>query len=209
MRLRRPLLVLAAVVAAVPSPARAIVHMWDIAEIYSSADGSVQYVEFFTTGDNEVGWSGAAIRSIANDSTIAFDTNLEGPTGNRSVLVATPGFADLPGAVVPDFEIPAGFVATAGDTLVFTGGVDRLTFDPGQLPTDGAQSLFRTLTIPSPSLPEVAGPEDLFVGENSPTNYAGETGHLVPEPGAVALGLASLCALAGWRVGDRRAGAPE
>jgi hypothetical protein len=194
MNSRARCIALLALLVGVSAPAGAILHEWDIAEIYSNADGSVQYIEFFTTGADEFGWSAGQIRSLSNESMIEFDTNLEPPTENRRVLVATPGFADLPGAVAPDYEIPAGFFDIGGDTLVFSN-VDTVTFASGQLPTDGTQSLYRTLTLPSPSLPTVAGPEDLFVGENSPTNFAGETGQLVPEPGALALGLSALCAL--------------
>jgi hypothetical protein len=193
----------------VAAPARALVHLWDIAEIYSNADGSVQFVEFFTTGESEIGWSGAALRSVSNDVLVEFDLNVDAPTNDRRVLVATPGFADLPGAVAPDFEIPLAFIDVGGDTLVFTGSVDQVTFEPDQLPTDGLHSLYRTLTIPSPPTPTPAGPDDLFVGENSPTNYAGEVGHLLPEPGATALAASALSALAvlgSTRRRDRRRG---
>jgi hypothetical protein len=176
-------------------PAQAILHLWDIAEIYSNADGSVQFIELFTTGDFEVGWSVATIKSVSNDLTISFTQNLPGPTPNHWVLLATPGFAALPGGVAPDFEIPAGFFDTSGDTLVFGFNIDTVTFAPGQLPLDGVQALHRTLTIPSPEPPQVVGPEALFVGTNSPTNFAGQTGGLVPEPATltlVAMGLAAF-----------------
>ncbi len=181
------------------SPAAAIVHLWDIAEIYSNADGSVQFIELFTDGPFEIAWSEASIRSEANDTTVAFDENLAPPTTNRSVLLATPGFAALPGAVTPDYEIPAGFFDPAGDTLEFTVGIDRVTFATGQLPLDGLTSLHRMLELPSPQQPTEAGPDDLFAALNSPTNSAGQAGSLVPEPGTALLLAAGLLALGGRR----------
>src|SRR5262245_65583089 len=45
---------LALVLAIAPSgPAAAFAHLWDFVEIYSNADGSVQFVEMFTTARSE------------------------------------------------------------------------------------------------------------------------------------------------------------
>ncbi len=189
-------LALAAILGLAAPPAAAIVHLWDISEIYSNADGSVQFVELFTTGPFEIAWSEASIRSEANDLTISYDENVPSPTTDRHILLATPGFAALPGGVAPDFEIPAGFFDPAGDTLDFTVGIDRVTFGAGQLPLDGVSSLVRALVLPSPQQPEAVGPEALAPALNSPTNFAGQTGSLVPEPGTALLLGAGLLALA-------------
>lgn len=178
------------------APAGAIVHLWDIAELYSNADGSVQFIELFTSGPFEIAWSSATLRSEANDTSIGFPSNVPSPTTDKHVLLATPGFAALSGAVAPDFEIPAGFFDPAGDTLDFTMGIDRVSFAAGQLPLDGLGSLERALVLPSPQQPQVAGPGDFSVALNSPTNFAGQTGSLVPEPGTALLLGSGLLVLA-------------
>ena len=156
------------------TPAAAIVHLWDIVEIYSNADGSTQYIELFTDGRSEIAMSLAFVESNAN--AVNIDENLTGSTFNHSYLLATPGFENLPGVegVVPDFTIDPGFFSVDGDTISFSvavGVIDTLTFGVGELPTDGTLSLNRPF-----------GTIELMAGTNSPTNFAGMSGTLVPEP---------------------------
>ena len=54
--MRQRLGILAAVLSlALATPALAGHHLWDITEIYSNGDGSVQFVELFTADNNEQG----------------------------------------------------------------------------------------------------------------------------------------------------------
>jgi hypothetical protein len=188
-------------------PAAAFVHLWNVSEVYSSADGSVQFVELLSGGSGELGFSLAALESDAN--TVAGFSDLTGNTLNRRVLIATEGFADLPGGVEPDFVLPASFFDLEGDTLVFRAENFAETWDTWTfpaVPVDGALSLHRD--NPSASNP----PQTFSIADNSPTNYAGAVGHVeVPEPRADALRLlaaATLLALARGRRATRRVQRP-
>jgi serralysin len=156
---------------AISAPAYATFHLWKIQEVYSNADGSVQFIELISPNpsSNEHFVSGHPIRS--NSRTFNLPNNLpSAATSGRTFLVATPGFAQLPGAVTPDFTFPsANFFSTVADNLRFDT-VDSFVFTAGQLPTDGAMS--RVDTTPFAATPT-------FVNvPNSPKNFAGTTGSL-------------------------------
>ena len=150
--------------------ASAGVHTWDVNEVFSNADGTIQFVELWeangTPGETGVGngtiTSNTQSHSFGNGPVV-------GPTTNKYYLIATQAFADLPGAPVPDEIIPAGkipFFATTGDTVAF-GGFDSWTF--GAVPTNGTDSLDRLTGV----------------GANSPTNYAGDTGSVDASPAPI------------------------
>jgi hypothetical protein len=149
-------------VVAVASPARAAFHLWKINEIYSNADGSVQFVELMDqfNGENFLG----SLKFQSTTHTFTFPANLPSSnTAGKRVLIATPGFASLPGAVTPDYTFPsANFLSTIADNLNFAGGLDTVVFGAGQLPTDGLKSIDRNKNLLT----------------NSPTNFAGQVGSL-------------------------------
>lgn len=152
--------------------ASAGIHTWDVNEVFSNPDGSIQFVELWEAagGAGETNVGNGSISS--NTQNFAFGQGpVVGPTTNKYYLLATAGFAALPGAPAPDAIIPAGslpFFNTAGDTVSFAV-YDNWTF--GTVPTNGTNSLDR-----------LSG-----VGPNSPTNYAGATGSVnaSPPPAAV------------------------
>jgi hypothetical protein len=132
-------------------------HLWNFSEIFSNADGSVQYMELFTTDNNEQGVGPFGITSNAH--TFSFVNNLGSSlTGNTYILVATSNFASKPGAVTPDYIIPASFFATGGGTLNYAGGIQVWNY--GAVPTDGVHSLLRNGST----------------AVNSPTNFLGQSG---------------------------------
>lgn len=156
-----PILLLAAVLTC--TPASAFFHLWSFSEIFSSADGSVQFFELETQSNNEHFAIGAEIRSLATGNVFTFPANLSSSnTANKRLLVATEGFGALPGGVSPDFTLPStDFFDPTGDTVTLFAGttIDSRTFST--VPTDGVMSR----NYPSDTL-----------AVNSPTNFSGASG---------------------------------
>ena len=146
-------------------PAMAASHSWRINEVFSNADGTIQFIELKECCglDNEIGLGNKWVSSNTNQ--FDFPGNLKCCTANKHLLLATAGFAALPGAPTPDYIIPAGFFAIEGDSLDYYF-YDTFTFGAGELPTDCITSLHDG----------GAGPN--FTGPNSPTNYKDETGSI-------------------------------
>jgi Ca2+-binding RTX toxin-like protein len=140
-------------------------HLYDVNEIYSNADGTVQFIELVVgnfAGEN--GWQGQRITVTQGATThqFTFPVNLPSTTtNNTSVLIATQGFADL-GLIQPDFIVPAGFLFVDGGTVNFAGA-DSVVYPalPG-----GTLSIDRNGVS----------------GTNSPKNFAGATASFEPEP---------------------------
>ena len=182
-----------------PTRASAFAHDWHVTEIYSNTDGSVQFVEMGTLSPDETVISLASLGELSFGHSFSPNHILTESTAGRSLLFATSAFASLPGAVQPDFVIPAGFFNPNGDTLQwstliadpYAGGQtlwDTFTFAAGELPSNGTSSLNRAL-----------GSTTQFVAANSPTNFARQTGALVPEPGWALLLLPTILGLAASR----------
>lgn len=162
------LLVLGTTLVATPE-ARAGAHTWDVWEVFSNADGSVQFVEIHETngGNTEIGIGGHMMISNPSGKTYTIQTTLPPTTGLKFFLIATPGFAALPGAPTPDEIVPAGslLLAQATDSSMAYSPFDTATWTAGTLPLDGIHSLTRT-----------AVGSAMVSAVNSPTNYAGATG---------------------------------
>ena len=164
----KPLILLVLVLGS--SLARADHHLWMINEVYSNADGTVQFIEFSTTVSGQGVLSGRTLTASDGGSvsnSLNFTGNLSGETANRTFLVATARFTSLTG-LQPDFTIPAGFLPLRGGTVNFANGVSVLTYSAGQLPLNGVQS------INSNRLPQDA----------SPKNFAGLGASVAVEPRA-------------------------
>jgi hypothetical protein len=140
--------------------ADAAFHLWRMTEIYSNADGTVQFLELASPSDGEGLVFGHTLAVIVGNTTrtFTFPDNVPGNTRNKSMLIATEGFAAL-GVVTPDFVVPDGFFSAAGGIVSFAG-VD--IWSHPALPTTGFASLQR------------AG----NVALGTPTNFAGRTGNL-------------------------------
>jgi len=136
-------------------------HLFRIEQIYSNADGTVQFVVMHeaTSSNGENQWSGQTLTSTDGyiPRSFTFPSNLpSSSTAGRRVLIATQGFAAL-GLVTPNFVIPNGFLPTANGTINYAG-VDQMTY--ASLPTDAGKALDRNgATL-----------------QNLATNFAGETG---------------------------------
>lgn len=153
--------------------ARAGAHTWRIAEIFTNADGTVQFVELFcVTGSSENFVGGLQVTTGTN--TFTFPGNLAGSTLNKRLLLATDAFTALPGAPARDYAIPSNFFAVGGGfTIRYNpgGNYDSNVVPAAAIPTDGVHSLTWTTF-------NGGNTADTFVTNlpNSPTNYAGATG---------------------------------
>ena len=132
-------------------------HQYTINELYSNADGSVQFIEMAVGNANGEGfWAGHSISVSQGGTSHSFTFPVDLPsevTANTKVLIATQGFADL-GIVSPNFIIPAGFLFTSGGTVNYAG-VDAVSY--AQLSTDGSTSLDRNGSAEPASATNFAG----------------------------------------------------
>lgn len=159
-----------------PTVARGDFHFFTINEVFTNADGSIQFVELFTQFSAQNNLAGHTIRASngPNINVFIFNTGLTGDTTNRHVLIATPGFAAVPGAVTPDYTFPSlNFLFQSG-VVNFAEGTDILNYTSP--PWNGIVSLNGN------GQPQI----------NSPTNFAGQSGS-IPEPAMLpALALSGL-----------------
>lgn len=144
--------------AAASLPASAIFHLWSIDELYSNADGTIQYLELRALAGGQQFLEGHELASTHGGQVhvFTFPQDLPGDTSNRRMLIATEGFAAL-GLVAPDYVVPNGFFGSGAGQVDFAGAD---VWNHPAPPTDGTRSLNRNGTT----------------GTNSPRNFFGATG---------------------------------
>jgi hypothetical protein len=145
--------------------AGAAFHTFQIEQLFSNADGSVQFIVMHESQnqDGEHLWMNheLVVSQGATRKSFRFPHDLPSfSTHGRRVLIATQGFADL-GILAPDFIIPNGFLLT-GQALLNYADVDFLGY--GSLPTDGVTAINRN----GASIP------------NAATNFAGQSASVAP-----------------------------
>ena len=125
-------------------PSIADFDQWGISELFTSADGSIQFIELSTLVANQQDLSGQLLVATNADnqqsSSLVFPNNLSGETANTTVLIATDGFEQLTG-LTPDFVIAAGFLPLAGGNLNFAEGAATVDYAAAQMPRNGLQSI--------------------------------------------------------------------
>lgn len=168
--------------------ARASFHTWDISEVYSNSDGSVQFIELVNGNSNgQDEFAGRTITSNSNSFTFPSALSVGNATANLRLIIATPAYGSAFGSVLADYNtLPANFFDPLGDTINFAG-VDTVTFSGA--PTNGIDSLNYTGSNGS----------GLSVASNSPTNLNSQVGALVPEPNTALLMLIGALTLGGLR----------
>ena len=149
---------LATALALAGTPAAANFHTFAIEQVYSNADGTIQFVVMHETQGLADGnlWSGRTLTATRAGVTKTFTFPADLPstaTAGKRVLIGSQGLAAL-GVVAPDFVMPNGFLATDGATLDYAG-IDQITYPP--LPADGNNAINRTGVV----------------GANLATNFAG------------------------------------
>lgn len=163
MRRRAPALV-ACLLAA--SQLQASFHHWVISELYSSADGKVQFIELACdeTGENAVGGQRLYCSQGSRTNIFTFPTDPVGNTFNKKLLLASANFAAQPGAVTPNYTFPTNFLFLGNGRVNFAN-VDALNYTG--LPSDGRRSLLRSGS-------------QFVQATNTPQNFAGHVGSIVP-----------------------------
>ncbi len=170
--------VLTAALALAAPVAWATYHTFQIDEIFSNADGTIQYVVLHETegmdGQNLLAGKAFTATQGTTSKQYFFQENLPGsvcdsygcsmlsPTAHAHVLIATQGFAAL-GLVTPDYVIPNGFIPLVNGTLNYAGA-DLVAY--AALPTDGVTALKRT----GATIPNVA---TNFAGKSASANAPG------------------------------------
>jgi serralysin len=186
---RRNTLAAAALVALLgplPVPANAAFHLWHVKEVFSNADGSVQFIELFNNFGGEQFVGGHTLRSNSDGviRNFAIPSNLPNSpsTANTHFLVATPGFSSLAGAVTPNYTLPDPNVSgpffnpnAANITITFVGSGDSLSFAGSILPKDGFHSLTDGNATGS-------GTPDISVTPNTPTRFPNTSGQIDLRP---------------------------
>ena len=162
---------------------------WYINEVFSSANGSVQFVELTTpaTGSGDSGTVGAYVLVNEKGQEFFFQNPNFGGSNSR-MLLATSGFGNLSGAVSPDVSwLPSGFLSTGAGVLhlqpygavggTYGGMFDSDVLSWSQLYINGIASIGHSGVNSS----------------NSPENHAGQVGFVtVPEPSSLSILLCSF-----------------
>ena len=145
------------------SSALASFHLFVFEQLYSNADGSVQFIVARATSSGQNFLPGQTLSSSGSGGPKSFTfggSPLSGDTNGRHVLIGTQGFAAL-GIVAPDYTVPNGFLSLTGGQVRWPGGP---IMNYSALPTDGVLAL----TPSGATIPNVA------------TNYAGASGSVQP-----------------------------
>jgi len=154
-------------------PAMAGSHSWRFSELYSNANGMVQFIEMTCPVSLENGVNGLQITVVVAGNTVNTFTipnpSLPGSTANKKLLLATNGYAALPGGPARDYTIPANFLPTSGTfTLRYNpgGNYDTNVVSAGSIPLDGVNSLQYTSFLGGNGV-------DTFTNNtpNNPANY--------------------------------------
>lgn len=188
-------LLLTAVLAAIVSPAaHATFHLIEINEVYSNADGSVQYVELRAVFPGQTELQHTRIVAHNSDGTVGtvvldFTARFAALGNNETVLIATPAFESVAG-FAPDFVMTSGslisfpdgrviftqdppFVDLVVDSVAYgayTGSNTGFGLPAAALPFDGVHSLTRISSSVTPN-----NAIDFAIRTNSPRRNDGCT----------------------------------
>jgi hypothetical protein len=162
--------------------ARAAFHLWHVKEVFTNADGSVQFIELFNSNPGEQFVINHPLRSnsdgVIKTFTIPSSLPNSPSTTNTHMLIATPAFASLPGAVTPDYTLPAGLVPffnpNAGNiTISFPDSSDSISFSGTLLPEDGFNSVTDLNAFGFPG-----NTTNIQVTANTPTRFPNVAGQI-------------------------------
>lgn len=144
-------------------------HTYEIVEVYSNADGTVQFVLLHEyagfDGQDLLAGHTLTVTHAGRSKVFVFPYDLPSArTAGRYVLIATRGYVDLESSVaefamVPaDYVLPDQFLPTDGGTINYAA-VDQVSY--ASLPTDGSLALY------TPSN------DDAYLANNVARNFGG------------------------------------
>jgi hypothetical protein len=160
------ILVIGALSASLALPAPVTFHLIDINEVYTNADGTLQYVELIANQNFQTNLAPVQITSLNADGakeTLVFDftASFPGLGRNETLLLATQSFESVAG-FPPDFVIPDGSILLVNGRVIykqdsgsiidavaygaFTGSNSGFGNPAPALPGDGVNSLTRVRT---------------------------------------------------------------
>ena len=171
---------------ALAGSASATFHLWKIAQIYSNADGSVQFITFTNANNFEDLLAGHTLvcSNAAGTNVFTFPNNLPSTlTAGKTFMVGTfnlcaagttnllgqTNLVQVPGAAAPDYIFTnAGPFLFPGTGTLNYADVDAMSYI--RLPTDGVHSLTRPIVGTIFSSPAT----------NAPCNFQGQSNSIVP-----------------------------
>lgn len=173
----------------------AAVEQWAIFEVFSNAEGDVQFIELLSPTDVQSDLPSVALSSFDNNGNLIASVLLESEplleSSNTNVLFATQTFVDNTG-LEADQIIPDGFLSTQGGRVEFADGTTFFNLVVGQLPLNGEQSIGfgGIIALASPTNSERL---TAFVSEPVNASFDAESGVLnLPIVDAGELGVANV-----------------
>ena len=172
---------LGALLASAALAASASFHTFQVEQIFSNADGTIQYIVLHEfqgmNGQNMLSGHAISATQGAVNNTYTFAVDLPGgecdaytcalaPTANRRMLIATQGFAALK-LVTPDYVVPNGFLPLGKGSINYAS-YDFVAYSG--LPADGVNAMTRTGAI----VPNLA---TNFAGQSASVNVPGNANY--------------------------------
>lgn len=157
--------------------ARASFHVWAVTELYSSADGSVQFIKLTNNSifSAEYFLSNHVITCTGPPgltNTFTFPTNLPAvSTVNKTFLIGTRNLATVPGGLTPDYTF-----TNNGPFLFLNSGVTNTVGIIGSIETPASYT-----KLPADGVSSLVGlGSSLVVATNSPKNFSDQANSIVP-----------------------------
>lgn len=160
------------------SAGRAAYHAWDINEIYSNPDGTVQFIELRALGGSQQFMNNAVtIRATNSTVTNIFvcNSNLPADTFGRFCIIGTSNLTSVPGGVRPDFFIPPNFIPQANGP-----GSAAVLFLPNSFPANNVAAVYANLPQNGDAAIIRSGASFITVTTNSPRNFNQQSNVVVP-----------------------------
>lgn len=157
---------------------RAAYHAWDINEIYSNADGTVQFIELRALGSGQQ-FMNNAVTLRATNSTVTnifvCNSNLPADTFGRFCIIGTSNLTTAPGGVRPDYFIPPNFIPRPN-----APGNGAVLFLPNGFPGNNVAAVYSTLPTNGDGAVVRSGASFVVAPTNSPRNFNQQSNVVVP-----------------------------